>query len=82
MHLCHIDKFDETKDKSDKKDNKKFEKLIAKVKDVLGEKVADVRISNKLVDSTCCLVASDSGMDVHMERMMMLQNKDFKALIC
>jgi len=84
MSITHgevnLDKFDETKDKSDKKDNKKFEKLIAKVKEVLGEKVADVRLSNKLVDSTCCLVASDSGMDVHMERMMMLQNKDFKGM--
>ena len=84
MSITHgevnLDKFDETKDKNDKKDEKKFEKLIAKVKDVLGEKVADVRISNKLVDSTCCLVASDSGMDVHMERMMMLQNKDFKGM--
>ncbi|MFL2805746.1 MAG: molecular chaperone HtpG [Paracoccaceae bacterium] len=84
MSITHgevnLDKFDETKDKSDKKDNKKFETLIAKVKEVLGEKVADVRISNKLVDSTCCLVASDSGMDVHMERMMMLQNKDFKGM--
>ena len=84
MSITHgevnLDKFDETKDKSDKKDDKKFEKLIANVKEVLGEKVADVRISNKLVDSTCCLVASDSGMDVHMERMMMLQNKDFKGM--
>ncbi len=84
MSITHgevnLDKFDETKDKSDKKNDKKFEKLIAKVKEVLGEKVADVRISNKLVDSTCCLVASDSGMDVHMERMMMLQNKDFKGM--
>ena len=84
MSITHgevnLDKFDETKDKNDKKDEKKFKKLIAKVKDVLGEKVADVRISNKLVDSTCCLVASDSGMDVHMERMMMLQNKDFKGM--
>ena len=84
MSITHgevnLDKFDETKEKNDKKDDKKFEKLIAKVKEVLGEKVADVRISNKLVDSTCCLVASDSGMDVHMERMMMLQNKDFKGM--
>ena len=84
MSITHgevnLDKFDETKGKNDKKDDKKFEKLIAKVKEVLGEKVADVRISNKLVDSTCCLVASDSGMDVHMERMMMLQNKDFKGM--
>ena len=76
----NLDKFDDTKDKKDKKDEKKFKKLIEKVKDVLGEKVTDVRISNKLVDSTCCLVASDSGMDVHMERMMMLQNKDFKGM--
>ena len=84
MSITHgevnLDKFDDTKDKNDKNDEKKFKKLIEKVKDVLGEKVADVRISNKLVDSTCCLVASDSGMDVHMERMMMLQNKDFKGM--
>ncbi len=77
-----LDDFDEKKSKEgdEKKDEKKFKKLLTEVKDILGDKVADVRMSNKLVDSTCCLVASDTGMDVHMERMMMIQNKDFKGM--
>ena len=46
----------------------------------MGETVSDVRVSNKLIDSACCLVASDTGMDVQMERIMKMQNQDFKGL--
>ena len=40
----------------------------------------DVKVSTKLVDSACCLVAPDTGMDVQMERIMKIQNKDFKGM--
>ena len=50
------------------------------IKKSLGESVTDVRISDKLIDSACCLVASDNGMDVQMEKIMKLQNKDFKGM--
>ena len=42
--------------------------------------VTDVKISDKLIDSACCLVAPDSGMDVQMEKIMKMQNKDFKGM--
>ena len=86
MSITHgeidLDKFssEKNKEKDENKDTKKFDKLIKEMKNTLGEKVADIRLSKKLVDSACCLVASDTGMDVHMERMMMMQNKDFKGM--
>ena len=77
-----LESFDNKKDKKPDKtaNDKKFEKLVKFMKEILKDKVADVRLSKKLVDSACCLVASDTGMDVHMERMMMIQNKDFKGM--
>ena len=73
--------FDEKKEeKKDEDQSVKFKDLIEGVKKALGDSVSDVRVSNKLVDSACCLVASDSGMDVQMERIMKMQNKDFKGI--
>ena len=36
-----------------------------------------VRLSNKLVESPSCLVADEVGMDVQMERIMKMHDKDF-----
>ena len=40
----------------------------------------DVRLSTKLVDSPSCLVADEIGMDVQMERIMKLHDKDFSGM--
>ena len=66
--------------KEDKDQTEKFKELTEGIKAALGETVSDVRVSNKLIDSACCLVASDTGMDVQMERIMKMQNQDFKGL--
>jgi len=44
--------------------------LIALVKLTLGEEVKDVRASERLTDSAVCLVADDSDMDMHLERLL------------
>ncbi len=44
--------------------------LIAAVKLVLGDHVKDVRVSDRLTDSACCLVADENDMDLHLERLM------------
>ena len=76
-----LSNFDEKKDdKNKEKDSKKYKELTDGIKKSLGENVTDVRISDKLIDSACCLVASDSGMDVQMEKIMKMQNKDFKGM--
>ena len=79
-----LSKFDnEIKNKKKSDDNEKktekpdFSKLIERIKAELGENVSDVRLSNKLVDSPSCLVADEVGMDVQMERIMKMHDKDF-----
>jgi molecular chaperone HtpG len=47
--------------------------LIATIKGVLGERVSEVRASNRLVDSAACLVASGQGPDRELQRLLSLQ---------
>ena len=81
IDLSKFDKEKKNKKKGndDSKDSEKpdFSKLIEQIKTELGENVSDVRISNKLVDSPSCLVADEVGMDVQMERIMKMHDKDF-----
>ena len=60
-------KKDKAKDKTAKTD---LGPLIAAVKLALGEKVKDVRESDRLTDSAVCLVAGEDDMDIHLERVL------------
>ncbi len=53
-----------------------FDALLVAMKDILGEKVTDVRVSHRLADSPACLVAPDGGMTSSMEKLMRVMNKD------
>ncbi|GLK74473.1 molecular chaperone HtpG [Ancylobacter dichloromethanicus] len=44
--------------------------LVAAMKDVLGEEIADVRASDRLTDSAVCLVAAESGPDRQFARLL------------
>ena len=48
---------------------------IAAVKDALGERVSDVRASQRLTDSAACLVAGGQGRDRELERLLARQNR-------
>ncbi|TAK62544.1 molecular chaperone HtpG [Methylobacter sp.] len=50
--------------------NKDFETVLKQIKDVLGEKVSEVRLSHRLTESPACLVADVYGMSLNMERIM------------
>lgn len=50
--------------------NKDFEAVIKQIKDVLGDKVSEVRLSHRLTESPACLVADVYGMSLNMERIM------------
>ena len=56
------------------------DKFMAKVKHVLDGNVASVRSSSNLETSVARLVADENGMDAQMERMMRMQNPDFKGM--
>ena len=51
-------------------DKVKFDGLVGSLKDIMKEQVSDVKISTRLVDSPCALVANENGTTVHMEKMM------------
>jgi molecular chaperone HtpG len=53
--------------------------VIAAVKTALGERVADVKASSRLADSPACLVASKSGPDLEIERLLSRQNRGVGA---
>lgn len=55
-----------------------FNALVARFKTVLGKRVAEVRASDRLVDSPLRLVASEKTRDYEMERVRRLLEKDFK----
>ena len=54
-------------------DTKKYEEFCKKIKEILKDNVENVVISNRLVESPCCLVSSDFGWSANMERIMKAQ---------
>merc|ERR1712023_364042 len=62
---------DEAKLKEDTK--AKFDHICSTMKDILGDKVEKVTISERLVDSPCVLVTADYGWSANMERIMKAQ---------
>lgn len=66
---------DEKKDENYLKDN---ENLILYLKTIYGERIADVKISKRLVDSPCILSHPNDGPSVQMEKIMKMVNKDYK----
>ncbi len=52
-------------------DKKDMDHLARRIKDILGDKVEDVRVSERLVDSPALLVGADSFMSSQMQRIMM-----------
>lgn len=61
----------------DKKDESATDEAatIAVIKDALGERVSDVRASQRLTSSASCLVAGGDGRDRQLERLLAMQNQ-------
>ena len=53
-----------------------FDALLARMKDILGDKVKEVRVSHRLADSPAVLVAPDGGMSSSMEKFLKVMRKD------
>ncbi|KAK9689542.1 hypothetical protein RND81_09G066200 [Saponaria officinalis] len=68
-------KLEETEDEKKKKEElkEKFEGLCKVIKDVLGDRVEKVIVSDRVVDSPCCLVTGEYGWTANMERIMKAQ---------
>lgn len=53
--------------------------LIERFKSILGDRVEDVIISKRLVDSAVTLVSGNAGMDAQMERMMRMMDESYSG---
>ncbi|MFZ5637918.1 MAG: molecular chaperone HtpG [Pseudomonadota bacterium] len=53
--------------------------LVETIKAALGDKVKDVRVSNRLVDSAACLVLDEYDMSLQMQRLMKSLGQDAPA---
>ncbi len=85
-HDIELEKIDETPSEKQQEEADKikdvtssaFENLTKFMKEILGDKVKDVRISKKLTDSPVCLAVDSMAMDIRMERYL-LEQKQIQA---
>ncbi|WVZ83168.1 hypothetical protein U9M48_030341 [Paspalum notatum var. saurae] len=64
---------DEEAKKRREERKKQFEELCKVIKDILGDRVEKVVVSDRIVDSPCCLVTGEYGWTANMERIMKAQ---------
>lgn len=55
---------------------KEFEGLLARMKEILGDKVAEVKASERLADSPAVLVSPEGSMTSSMEKLFKVMQKD------
>lgn len=68
LDLGDIDAEEEKKQQEEA--SKTYESLIGQIKELLKDKVEDVRVTNRLTDSPACLVAGAHDMDAQMKKIM------------
>ncbi len=61
---------DETEKQEQEKEAGEYKDLIDRIKKALGEKVKDVRATQRLTESPVCLVADEHDMGMHLERLL------------
>ncbi len=68
--VLDLDQDDEESKKELEEKAKQSEDLIKRMQDALGEKVEEVRISNRLTTSPACIVLNEHDMAMHMQRLL------------
>jgi len=74
--LQKINQKEEKEEKEEKTDKKGMDKLARRIKDILGDRVVDVRVSDRLVESPAALVSPDNVMSAQMQKMMYILHND------
>jgi molecular chaperone HtpG len=63
----------EEEKKQKEEEKQQYEALCKKIKEILGERVEKVILSDRVVNSPCCLVTGEFGWSANMERIMKAQ---------
>jgi len=67
---------DKEKEELKKKEKLDLEKLCTRIKNILGDQVEEVRLSERLTDSPAVLVSKETGMSAQMQKILHVINKD------
>jgi molecular chaperone HtpG len=71
-------------DEADKKEIEKttdeFKPVLDKIKEALGEKIKDVRVTNRLTESPACLVVDDNELSGNLERLLKAAGQKVNAV--
>ncbi len=59
-----------------KDDEKHFDSLLARIKDILGDKVTEVKESKRLLNSPSLLVNPDDAMSAQMQKLLRMTNQE------
>lgn len=71
---------DEKKTERKKKEKRDLEKLCTRIKNILGDQVEEVRLSERLTSSPAVLVSKDDGMSSQMEKILKSVNQDMTPI--
>jgi molecular chaperone HtpG len=72
-----VEKKKEETEKLSSDDQLHFDSLIAKMKEILGDRVEDVKESKRLTGSPSCIVSKEDGMSASMQKMLKMTNQNF-----
>jgi molecular chaperone HtpG len=73
--LEDVEKKDEQSDKLSSVDEKHFSSLLARMKDILGDRVTEVKESKRLKGSPSCLINPDDTMSSTMQKILKMSNQ-------
>ncbi|MDH4262600.1 MAG: molecular chaperone HtpG [Spirochaetia bacterium] len=82
MEIIHVEKAEvkaPENDNSEKIDETVKKDFIGRIKDILSDKIDEVKESNRLVSSPCSLVSNKGALNPHMEQMMKMMDPNYKS---
>jgi len=71
-----VEKSEDKNEKLSDDESKLLDNLLTKIKEILGDKITEVKISQRLDKSPACLVNPDDSMSSSMQKIMQIMNKD------
>ena len=76
-----LDSAEEQKEREEQREKAQaeYKDLVEFIKNELGDKVKDVKLSTRLTESACCLVSDEAGMGVHMEKILKAMQQELPA---
>ncbi|MEN6485268.1 MAG: molecular chaperone HtpG, partial [Syntrophobacteraceae bacterium] len=57
-------------------DEREFDGFLKRIKEILGDRITEVRVSGRLLESPCCLVNPDDGLTSSMQKILQIVSKD------